>query len=431
MAEVRRRDRTAAAALLIAPLVAAALPAGPAAAQGNGAWPAPRLELGEGGWPPRLSLGDGAFTMAPTGLLQLDLGTTFDHSRPGGPGGGFNPRRARLGVEGEFLRDFEYALTWDFGGTPGSRGRLYQASVSYAGLDPFTLQAGVFEPNFSLQQSRTASNLLFLERATVVRAVADVAAGSRRTGVELRANGERWLAAAALTGPRTGPGEDSSQRGATARVAGVPLRTDDLTLHLGLSGAWSFRPPRDEEGRRAFAFSENAELSLDRRDPPLGTGSIAAASARTGGVELGLGWRRLQAQGEWYALAVDRPGPAGGGTRQFSGWYVQASWTLVGEPRRYRPGDATWGAPRPSGDGGFDPGAGRWGAVEIGARFSTIDLNDREVRGGRQRVWNFGVGWWPLERVGVFAQYQIVDIAGGESGNRSFQAVALRGSVRF
>ena len=69
--------------------------------------------------------------------------------------------------------------------------------------------------------------------------------------------------------------------------------------------------------------------------------------------------------------------------------------------------------------------------MEVGARFSAPDLNDRDVRGGRQRVWSLGIGWWPVERIGVFAQYQVVDIAGGESGDRSFQAVALRTSFRF
>ena len=89
-----RRTRPA----LLAGGVAAALLAapGPAAAQED--------------WPPKFSLFGGAFTVKPEGLLQLDLGTTFGHTRPGGPGGGFNPRRARLGVDGEILDDFEYAF---------------------------------------------------------------------------------------------------------------------------------------------------------------------------------------------------------------------------------------------------------------------------------------------------------------------------------
>ena len=222
----------------------------------------PRPGAAQEDWPPRLRLGD-HFTLRPHGILQLDLGTTFDQNRPGGPGGGLNPRRARLGVEGEFLDEFEYAILWDFGGVPGSRNRLYQASLSYRGLGPVTLVGGVFEPSFTLQQARDAANLLFLERATVVRAITAFGAGTNRVGAEARANGERWFVSAALTGGETGPGTDSSQRGAVARVAGRVVQAEALAVHLGLSGVWSLRPPRGNAGR---GFDRRARAPR----PPLG-----------------------------------------------------------------------------------------------------------------------------------------------------------------
>jgi phosphate-selective porin OprO/OprP len=269
----RRARRAVGTALLSAALLAAAEGAGP------------RRAAAQEGWPPRLRFGD-AFTLRPQGILQFDLGTTFDQNRPGGPGGGLNPRRARLGVEGEFLGDFEYTVLWDFGGVPGERNRLFEASVSYRGLDPVTVAGGAFEPSFSLQQERDAAGLLFFERATVVRAVSRLGAGSGRIGAEARANGERWFASAALTGGRVGPGADGSQRGAVARVAGQVVQAKDLVVHLGLSGTWSFRPPRGEDGERTVTFSENTELSLDL-DNPLDTGPIRADAARAGGVEFG------------------------------------------------------------------------------------------------------------------------------------------------
>jgi hypothetical protein len=168
------------------------------------------------------------------------------HLRPEPPrraGRGPEPA-ARLGVEGEVLDDFEYTFVWDIGGIPGERNRLFEASVSYRGLDPVTVVGGAFEPSFSLQQERDAANLLFFERATVVRAASRVGAGSGRVGAEARANGDRWFVSAALTGGRVGPGVDGSQRGAVARVAGRVVQAEDLAVHLGLSGVWSFQPPR-------------------------------------------------------------------------------------------------------------------------------------------------------------------------------------------
>jgi phosphate-selective porin OprO/OprP len=369
------------------------------------------------------------FVVRPYGLLQLDLGTNFGHSRPGGPDGGFNPRRARLGLEGSLPGDLDYALIWDFGGTPGSRGGLYEASLAWTGLDPLRVTAGVFKPSFSLAGMRSSSDLLFLERPAVVEAASGLGAGSGRVAAQVAASGERWHAAAALTGGGTGPGEDSAQRGATARLAGLALRTEELTLHLGLSGLLSFRPPRDDEGRRAVGLSEPAELALDRRDPPLDTGSIGADSARAGGVELGLGWHRLQGQAELYGIEVTRDASAGGGTRRFGGWYAQAGYTILGRPRTWEARDATWSGPEP--EESFNPAGGRWGAVEIGARISELDLSDRDIRGGRQRVHALALGWHPAERLAVLAQYQWVQVTGAEGGDRRFQAAALRAQLRF
>ena len=149
-------------------------------------------------------LGDGALVLKPYVLLQYDAATTFAHSSDDGPGAGSSPRRLRFGVEAEVFRDVEVVGIWDFGGTPGSRSRLYQASVAYKGLNPFVLTAGVFKQQFSLEEMQSAGNTLFLERAAIVSAVAGIAAGSSRVGVQVQASGERWLAAAALTGlPRS------------------------------------------------------------------------------------------------------------------------------------------------------------------------------------------------------------------------------------
>lgn len=376
---------------------------------------------------PEVRLYDGALVLRPYVLLQLDAGTTFGHDRDGGPGAGFNPRRLRLGVEAEVLRDVEAVLIWNFGGVPGSRSRLYQASLSFHGLDPFVVTAGVFKSHFSLEEMQSSGDTLFLERAAVVSAAAGIAAGSRRTGVQLRAGRDRWLVSAALTGGETGPGSDSGQRGAAARVAGLPVQGQGFAVHLGLSGAVSWRPP-SEEGMATVGLSARPELAVDRWSSPLDAGSIAARQARTGGVEAGLGWRRLWAQSEAYRIEVDRAGTSGG-TLGFSGWYASAAYTVLGTPRAWKPASAAWGAPTPPPDG-FNPARGQWGAVEIGARISELHLSDAEIRGGRQRVWTAGVNLWPVETVRVTLQYQHVAIR-GTAEDRTFQAIAIRGQLKF
>lgn len=377
---------------------------------------------------PALRLYDGALVLRPYVMLHLDAGTTFGHDRSGGPGAGVQPRRMRLGGQAELQGNLEFVAVADFGGPPGDvRARPYQVSLAYSGLGPFTLTGGLFKQQFALEEMQSDATILFLERAAIVSVAIGVAAGSERLGLQLRTGGERWIAAAALTGGGVGPGTDSGQRGAAARVAGLPVQAGDLVLHLGLSGAVSWQPPR-RDGQAEVALSARPELAIDEWNNPLGTGGLAARRARTGGVEAGLGWRRFWSQAEAYRIEVDRAGQRGG-TLRFDGWYAQAAYTVLGVPRRWNEGAGAWGPPTPDGDG-LDPSAGRWGAVELGARISELDLSDQDVRGGRQRVWTVGGSWWPAKPLRLTLQYQHATIRGTEE-DRRFQAVALRAQVYY
>ena len=381
------------------------------------AWPAH-------GEAPTVRLGD--VVLDPYALLQLDAGGTFGQSASGGQGSGFNARRGRLGLEGTVSDQLDFGVIWDFGGPPGDHSRLFEADVAYHGLDPFVIRAGVFKPAFTLEYAQSAADILFLERASIVDIVGGLVAGADRVGGQIGAGGKRWFAAALLTGGQTGPGARSDQRAALARAAGLVIKTDDLAMHVGVSGAWLYRVPRSDGDEHTLTFSDQPELQVDNVDPSLSTGSISASGAKLGGVELGLGWNRLWLQGEWYGIAVD--GGSAGRDVFFSGWYGQAAYTVLGSPRQWKAKTASWGSPSVS--NGFDPAAGFWGAVEVGARFSTVDLNDADVRGGEQRVWTAGVSWYPREHLRLILEYQHAAVTGGEAP-RSLDAVAVRGQFSF
>ena len=79
-----------------------------------------------------------------------------------------------------------------------------------------------------------------------------------------------------------------------------------LWCYLGVPADWSFRPAR------GFSLSGPAELALDRRDPPLGTASLAASPAHAAGVKLAPSWHgcRCRASGPGCSQsAFGRPKP--------------------------------------------------------------------------------------------------------------------------
>jgi phosphate-selective porin OprO/OprP len=77
------------------------------------------------------------------------------------------------------------------------------------------------------------------------------------------------------------------------------------------------------------------------------------------------------------------------GDPSFSGYYLTASWVITGETRPY---DRTVGYARrvmPK---------GHWGAPELVARFSHVDLDDGAVQGGSFDKTYLGINWWATRR---------------------------------
>jgi phosphate-selective porin OprO and OprP len=371
--------------------------------------------------------GDSGVELKPYILNQFDFGGTWDRTQDG-PDSGFNVRRLRYGARAKLPHDLTVGFIWDFGGagytTPQfGRSRLYEAKIEYAGLEPFTLTAGAFEPIVTLEHSQSSADTLFMSNATIVDLASGPASNGGRTGVQLTANRERWLLNAALTGPRAGPGDDGRERALLARAAGLIVHRDGLDVHLGLSGVWEFRTPQEAGSRPAIELSNPPEYTIISQSY-LSTGQIPASSMRTGGLETGVAWGPLWLQGEWYRIGVDR---TDGKNPWFSGWYAQAGWTLLGTPRRWEADTASWAAPSPRDR--FSPAQGHWGALELGARFSTADLNSAGIEGGRQTVWSAAVNWWPTEATRTTLEWIHADVSGPDAHH--FQAIMLRLQIYF
>jgi len=133
-------------------------------------------------------------------------------------------------------------------------------------------------------------------------------------------------------------------------------------------------------------------------------------------------WRKgpLWINAEYIDTAVDSPVS---GDLDFSGYHVSATYALTGEMRPYN---------KKSGILGFAPVAktvnqGGWGAWELGARYSTIDLTDGLVDGGEMDIWSIGVKWklTPVFVVDLNYRYITLDRFGFESSSDGFLARLL------
>jgi phosphate-selective porin OprO and OprP len=403
---------------------------------------------------PTISSADGKSTLSIRADVMGDY-ASFDKGHIGSGAGtqlmrsGANFRRAQFGFEGKVAGDFGYKLMYEFGGAggaesgqPGSttQGRIKEAFITYKGiLDPFTFKIGAFPPPANLNDATSSDDLFFNERPSSSQLSRGLAGDDGRYAVGFLGNGHIWNLSAFLTGDTEGKGSVNSQGGYIVRGAIAPIQDQaaNLTLHIGANYTSVFRPQETAAGTYNVSLSDRPELRV--WDVKLiNSGNIAARSAAAYGVELGFSWQAFTIQGEKYWYDVDRRNPAVGVTDpSFDGWYVEGSYVLTGEPRRYSMSAAAFGRPSPAHP--FKPQNGDWGAWELAGRYSEVDLNyntsssvlaDR-VLGGKQDIYAVGLNFYPNDILKFMFDFQNIDVQKPGAVETKYNAFSVRSQLAF
>jgi len=318
----------------------------------------------------------GDFSLKPFGRIQLDAASFDDDASDNPDGAEF--RRLRLGVKGDLPGDFGYKVQIGF---DGDNTDIEDAYISYNGIKNTKFTLGNHKPAYGLEEHSSSKDITFLERASANDAFFD----GRAIGFSGTTYGEQWRVNAGVF--NDDPGTNSSDDEAisvNARVTGLPIKTDQGLLHVG--SFIDYRSP--DRANNSFNFDANAENSIQTND----TVSVTvnnADSATVYGFEAAAIWGPLSLQGEYFTVDVDTdigPDPS------FDSAYVQGSWIVTGESRPYKTSKGVFGRPKPNNP--FDPSNGDWGAVELAARYSTLDLNDEGFNGGELDTVTLGANWY-------------------------------------
>ncbi len=202
----------------------------------------------------------------------------------------------------------------------------------------------------------------------------------------------------------------------------LPIRTDFDLLHVGVSA--SIRNIKSNE-EVSFRYRPESGLTDVRF---VNTGVIEGADTISRfGLEVAAQRGPYALQGEYMRADVGRG--SGFPDVHFNGWYISANWFLTGEQRRYiRNGGYFGGAKNPT---------HKYGAIALAARYSTIVLNSRDIRGGEENNVTLGVNWYVNEQMRVMVNYIFVDTDifandnGLAQGNDSPQIVQMRFQYDF
>ena len=307
--------------------------------------------------------------------------------------------------DGFLLRRLRPALTFEWGDWKAkadyefndrSQG-VHTAYVEYDGFKRTVIRAGAQPMSFGLEASGSSNTNPFMERSLASSALAP---GSM-AGLSLRKWDKRWNFTVGAYGNDI---NDDEQRGLdgyglVGRATGVPYKSDAMRMHVGVSLEF-----READSNAELRYRTRPESNVDGTRL-VDTGAIAGVNRLgTEAVELAWQYRSLLLSGEFLQsqAEMDR-----GGSLAFNGWQMTASWFPTGERRKYSEAFGAFGGVNPK---------HKWGAIELKARASDVDLVAGVVNGGKEHNEAFGVNWWYSENIRVLSEYVLIHTDPGANG---------------
>ncbi len=357
---------------------------------------------------------DGAFSFKLGGRQMVDA--AFYDQDKNNLGDGTELRRARLDVEGRMFHDWTYELAVDFSDGDAD---VKDAYIGYEGWWPASFKVGQFKEPFSLEELTSSKYITFMERA-----LPNEFAPGRNIGI----GGHRYWDSFTVAGGVFGEAFDSDTDdegdegyGVVGRLTFAPIHQDRRALHLGAAAEYRVTDDEDQIRFRARPESHVTDVRF------VNTGRIQEVDHTVKyGLEAAGVWGPFSVQGEYIYTDVDRN--SGFEDVDFDGWYAYASWFPTGESRNYKAKKGAFGRVKPR---------HRYGAWELAARYSTIDLNDDPITGGEEKNVTLGLNWYINSHVRAMANYVIIDNDddadddGDEEGNDSPKAFQVRVQADF
>ena len=362
---------------------------------------------------------DGAYVLKLRGYTHFD-GRFYQEDEQRPVADTFLLRRIRPIVEGTVFKIFDFRIMPDFaqGQTVLQDGYL-EGRFSPA----FRVRAGKFKPPVGLERLQSATDILFIERAFPTALVPNRDLGIQLSG-DLAGGGVNW-AAGYFNGVPDGGSNDvdvEDRKDAAARLFftpfakgsgpfkglgfGVSATQGKQTGTLTAPGLAAYRTP----GQQTF-FSYRTDGTAAN---PAGT--VIAAGDRT----------RLSPQAYFYA------GPFGLLTEyvtsnqevrrgdvladlESKAWQVAASWVIAG-------GEPTYRAVSPKQP--FDLEANTWGAFELAARVSRLEVDDDAFplfanpasAASAAESMGLGFNWYLNRNLRVALNYEVTEFEGGAAG---------------
>ena len=323
---------------------------------------------------------DGDFKLKFGGRIMYDYAfwnTNFNGTEESFNGSEF--RRVRLFNSGQVYKNVKYKIQFDFAGEEVSFKDVYMeiTKVPFVG----NIKIGHFKEPFRLEALTSSKYITFMERGLPIAFSPERNVGLmlHNSFMDNKLSIQAGIFQHGLNqGPQNdGDGDFGDNRKITSRITFLPINKNDQLLHLGIG--FSNRKWSDN----TYSVSTRPENHLGNKLITAGVSNVEYTNLL--GTEIAWVMGPLSIQGEYVITSVNA-----NETINLTSYYGQISYFITGENRKYKNSLAGFDRVSPSnnmGDGGL-------GALELAARYSSMDLSEAETgTGGVLNDITLGLNW--------------------------------------
>ncbi|CAL7961004.1 phosphate-selective porin OprO and OprP [Gammaproteobacteria bacterium] len=358
------------------------------------------------------------FSTSLSGLIQADAMNFAQNNQD--LSSGTNLKRAQLYLNGQLISSWNYNLGYDF-----RANNLLLAQVQYSGWKGMQLSVGQVCPSFSISNDSDNDSLDTLELPLPVSAFSPPL--SYYVGVRYNVWSDFLTFKLSAFGPsssqktrdRTPQARSRTTLGSTARLVYSPIHTETRMFDLGLS-VWAERP----DGSNSFIVSSIPEIQSHTSNKIVNSGTISNVN-NYGSVdaEMAAIYGPWSTQMEYLQMRVNRSN--NNPNLKFSGYSLAGSYFLTGESLAYSFPDAYF-------EGNIDIHNKKLGAWEVLARYSTVNLGDADIAGGKENNMTLGLNWYLNRHVKFLINYVYAMAKPGSNGkNDNVNSIAARMQLVF
>ena len=339
------------------------------------------------------SIDESDFYLRIGGRIFIDVVKYFEDKKDLGDGG-IGVRNFTIDMNGRFTKDWLFRFSWggftSGGRFSGSGAFIDDAYVSYNGFEQVALVFGQHDEPFGLESMSSSLVQTFMERG-----LPNALVPGTNLGASLSTYRSWWGLTAGVFAEDLSNGSDLSDQGYgfTGRIHFNPGHREDRVYHLGTSLS-----ARDISDTDSFYYRRRPESGLtDVRY--VDTGDIFNPEhVYRYNIEAAVLAGPLSVQGEFIGVRNTRESNLE--DLGFSGWYVFVSWFPTGSNRNYFSEEGIFGYPEIK---------SKFGEIELAARYSTLDLTDKFVRGGTEENITLGINWYISRHTRMMLNYIFVD----------------------